>query len=242
MLGAWEIYRSGYQHIGGATAICENGGPYPYKSYYISTGHNGETCGSVFWIWVNSRLMQLAPSEEKYASEIEQSIFNIIGSCRDSLGNTRYHNRMQGIKEEGTCINTCCEVSSTMLISELPKYIYMEDELGVWLNLFVSSTIKTRKLRLETKTDFPYDCHVTIQVKEADEDEGCAHISIRIPSWAAGGTEIFINGESVCIGAPGSYVRLDRDWKCGDTVTVTVEGPDEDTAAPALEAFFKANL
>lgn len=30
--------------------------------------------------------------------------------------------------------------------------------------------------------------------------------------------------------------------KCGDTVTVTVEGPDEDTAAPALEAFFQANL
>lgn len=30
--------------------------------------------------------------------------------------------------------------------------------------------------------------------------------------------------------------------KCGDTVTVTVEGPDEDTAAPALEAFFQAHL
>lgn len=30
--------------------------------------------------------------------------------------------------------------------------------------------------------------------------------------------------------------------KCGDTVTVQVEGADEDVAAPALEAFFKANL
>lgn len=30
--------------------------------------------------------------------------------------------------------------------------------------------------------------------------------------------------------------------KCGDTVTVTVEGEDEETAAPAMEAFFKANL
>ena len=30
--------------------------------------------------------------------------------------------------------------------------------------------------------------------------------------------------------------------KCGDTVTVTVEGEDEDTAAPALEAFFKEHL
>ncbi len=30
--------------------------------------------------------------------------------------------------------------------------------------------------------------------------------------------------------------------KQGDTVKVTVEGPDEDTAAAAIEAFFKANL
>ncbi|MBQ2823128.1 MAG: HPr family phosphocarrier protein [Oscillospiraceae bacterium] len=30
--------------------------------------------------------------------------------------------------------------------------------------------------------------------------------------------------------------------KCGDTVTVTIEGPDEDTAAKEIEEYFKANL
>lgn len=30
--------------------------------------------------------------------------------------------------------------------------------------------------------------------------------------------------------------------KCGDTVNVTVEGADEDTAAAAMEEFFKSNL
>ena len=30
--------------------------------------------------------------------------------------------------------------------------------------------------------------------------------------------------------------------KCGDTVTVRIEGADEDTAAPALEKFFNENL
>lgn len=30
--------------------------------------------------------------------------------------------------------------------------------------------------------------------------------------------------------------------KCGDTVNVTVEGTDEETAAAAMEEFFKANL
>ena len=30
--------------------------------------------------------------------------------------------------------------------------------------------------------------------------------------------------------------------KCGDTVNVTVEGADEDTAAAAMEEFFKSNV
>ncbi len=30
--------------------------------------------------------------------------------------------------------------------------------------------------------------------------------------------------------------------KCGDTVNVTVEGTDEDTAAAAMEEFFKSNF
>lgn len=30
--------------------------------------------------------------------------------------------------------------------------------------------------------------------------------------------------------------------KCGDTVTVSAEGPDEDAAIAVLEAFFKQNL
>ena len=30
--------------------------------------------------------------------------------------------------------------------------------------------------------------------------------------------------------------------KCGDTVTVTIEGEDEDVCAPAIEEFFNANF
>jgi len=30
--------------------------------------------------------------------------------------------------------------------------------------------------------------------------------------------------------------------KCGDTVTITVEGADEEVAAATIEGFFKANL
>ena len=64
-LGAWEIFNGGYEQIGGSVAICEGGGPYPYGSLYITTGHVGETCGSVFWIFINQHLLQLFPDGKR---------------------------------------------------------------------------------------------------------------------------------------------------------------------------------
>jgi DUF1680 family protein len=86
--------------------------------------HTSETCGSVFWVNINEKLMHLYPDEEKYAAEIEKTIYNVIMAAQDSNGYIRYHNKLHDRKEEAKCINTCCEVSSTGLIGKLPEYLY----------------------------------------------------------------------------------------------------------------------
>jgi phosphocarrier protein len=47
-------------------------------------------------------------------------------------------------------------------------------------------------------------------------------------------------------GKPGDAKRIFAVMglavKCGNTITVKVDGPDEDTAAAAMEEFLKANL
>lgn len=215
LLGGWDIYADGYKHVGGATAICEADGPYPYRSYYLTTGHNGETCGSVFWVWINGRLLQLYPNEEKYAAQIEEAIFNILLSCRTQSGYTRYHNRMQGVKEAGCCANTCCEVSSTMLISELPRYIYMTDGDGAWVNLFIPSALCTGELHLKMETDFPRGGKVRLTVLES---RGEKTLRIRIPSWAGGEVVCRVNDEPFCKGTSSSYAQLRRCWAPGDVI------------------------
>ena len=42
--------------------------------------------------------------------------------------------------------------------------------------------------------------------------------------------------------APRMMSVMGLGVKCGDTLTVTVEGADEDAAAEAMQAFFQANL
>jgi DUF1680 family protein len=213
LLGGWEVYRDNYKHPGGATAICEADGPYPPKSYYLTSGHNGETCGSVFWIWINQRLMQLG-TEEKYAAEIEEAIVNVILACRDEKGHTRYHNRLHGKKEPGLNQNTCCEVSSTGLISSLPEYIFMDDDSGIYVNLFFSAEFEGKGRKLKLSSAFPLDGKVAIEILS----EGKFDLRVRIPVWA-GDIPLLLNGEAAQNGKQGTYVSIERVWKKGDTIS-----------------------
>jgi DUF1680 family protein len=190
-------------------------GPYPPKSYYITTGHNGETCGSVFWIWINHRLMQLYPGEEKYAGEIEEAVVNIMLACRTEGGHTRYHNRLQGRKEEGLNQNTCCEVSSTNLISSLPEYIYMTAPGMVYVNLFFDSALDHGGFRLRLETDFPRSGGVRLRIQSPGDYE----IRVRIPAWVPGDLPLLVNGKEALRARGGTYAALRRSWQEGDGIS-----------------------
>ncbi|MDR0669971.1 MAG: glycoside hydrolase family 127 protein [Treponema sp.] len=218
LLGAWDIYRDHYKHPGGATAICESDGPYPPDSYYLSTGHTGELCGGVFWIWTNDRLMRLFPGEEKYAAEIEESLFNVVMGCRDKKGHTTSHASLHGKKWSFTNENTCCEVSSTLLISSLPQYIYTINKTGLFVNLFVPSELETGPFRLRLETGFPLDGNVKLMVHSTGEFA----IRIRIPAWVNGDLDLTVTGGETITGSAGTYRELRRFWRDGDEITFTL--------------------
>ena len=218
--GGWDIYKNNFKHVGGATAICEGDGPYPPKSYYITTGHNGELCGSVFWVNVNSKLLQLYPTEEKYAAEIEESIYNVIMATQDSRGYKRYHNRLQSNKGDPGCKGTCCEVSSTGLIARLPELIYSTCVDGLYVNLYASSGITWAQggddVTLSTTTNFPFDPAVSMKISTPTPKP--MNIRIRVPSWAKGEMKV-VSGSDYASGTPGSYISLKRTWSDGDTIS-----------------------
>jgi len=224
VLGGWDIYKNNYKHVGGATAICESDGPYPPQSYYITTGHNGETCGSVFWIHVNQKLLQVFPDQEKFTAEIEESIYNIIMAAQEKNGFIRYHNRLQGNKEKAICQNSCCEVSSTALIAQIPELIYMITRESIYINLYASSAIIWNKddthVTLVLKTDFPYDPNVSITINASSSV--LLNILVRVPYWAKQPMTIFINEKAFKIGIPGSYISLERIWSDRDTIRFTL--------------------
>ncbi len=217
--GRWKIYRDNFEHVGGTAAICE-GATYPPKSYFLTRQCAGETCGSVFWININSKLLQVYPDSEAYAAEIEKSIYNVLLACQDGRGYVRYHNFLHGKKDAATCSNTCCEVSSTAAFAKLPEYVYSISPDGIYVNLFAASSIAWQcgggRAALTQHADFPFSPNVRLVVDAAPE--GPLSIHVRVPSWATADMPVLVNSRLAGRGNPGSYLAIRRVWKPGDEI------------------------
>ncbi len=210
LLGGWDIYRRYYKHLGGDAAICESNGPYYPGTYQMDIGCTGETCGSVFWVWINAELCQLFPDDVRFAAEIEENLFNSVSSFTTEECLTRYHNRLQGTKEEGWGSGICCEVMSTLMLADLPQYVYAANEDGIWINQYLPCRVRNSLLEFDLQADL-HGAQITLSSAPKRE----VSLKLRIPTWAENVT-CFVNGETVETNR--DFVGLTRVWKRGDTV------------------------
>ncbi len=222
VLGGWELYHTQWQHIGGAISICEMFS-YPPKTAFLNL-RNGENCGSSFWISLNHALHQLYPTDEKYANEIEKSIYNVLLANQDGAAGIRYHTNLNGRKEIGTAQDTCCEGQGTRQFGSLPEYIYSLDKAGIYVNLYANATLTWRQgtppITLKMVTEFPFQAAVSMHISAPEPST--ATIRLRIPQWAAAETPVYINGTHAGTGKPGTYLALHRIWAQGDIITFTL--------------------
>jgi hypothetical protein len=223
-LGGWRAYRDSFKHVGGATAIMESHDHCPPKSYFLTRTAIGETCGGVFWIDVNHRLLRLFPGQEAYAAEIEEQLFNVILAAQDETGRIRYHNLLHGRKRRAARQNACCEVSATGLISRVPELVFSVAADAIFVNLYARATLATRigddAVGLAMDTAFPFEPDVRLSLSLARPRAFA--IVLRVPSWAIAETAILVNGIEVARGEPGAYVPVARQWQDGDRVALTL--------------------
>ncbi|MDR0385148.1 MAG: glycoside hydrolase family 127 protein, partial [Prevotellaceae bacterium] len=62
---------------------------------------------------------------------------------------------------------------------------------------------------------------------------------IRVPGWATGPREIFVNGKKQVAGTPGTYITLDRKWKSRDEIRFTLPMGFRLTKYAGIEKGFK---
>lgn len=225
VLGAWDLYHDHWEHVGGSIAITEFS-EFPPDSYRLLAqapfDETGELCGSAFWIKLNQRLHLLFPGEEKYVTEIEKSIYNVVLANQVNTQGFDYHARLVGRKGDQmvtTCTNSCCEGQGTRIVGSLPEYIYSTASDGIYLNLFQNASIEWQHggvpVHVTMASDFPKSGKVALTFSAADSVEMTLHV--RVPSWLEGNINVEVNGQHFT-GAPGTYLPLKRTWTDGDMV------------------------
>ena len=83
----------------------------------------------------------------------------------------------------------------------------------------VSTTIRGMPLALLIDTDYPFKGLVRITLKPASPIN--FPLQLRIPGWAEGAT-LAVNGKEGKAPTPNSFASVERSWRSGDVVTLTL--------------------
>ncbi len=95
------------------------------------------------------------------------------------------------------------------------------------IELYAEASLETelpsgQAVRLTTRTRYPWDSMVEIEVESA----GDFGVFLRIPAWCEEGSSLEVTGESY-IKPPvaGSYLEIRREWQAGDKINLRLPMP-----------------
>ena len=127
----------------------------------------------------------------------------------------------------------CCTGTGVEEFAKTQDTIYFRDAQGVYVNLFIASEANwpEKSLKLTQSTNFPESDRTVLTVSAKQPTDLAIHV--RVPYWAEKGFAITVNGEPSKIAAKaGTYAKVERLWKDGDKVEVTLPMQLHIDAAP----------
>jgi len=198
--------------------------PYQLGAEWRQDANHQECCCSYNMLKLTRHLFSWAP-DEKYIAYYERNLFNHrLGTIQPDTGNTTYFLSMAPGAWKTLATDDasfwCCTGTGMEEFAKLSDTIYFHDDKNLYVNLFIASNLdwSERGLVLEQATKFPSEPKVTLTVRRAPA--GRLPIHLRIPAWSPD-ARVSINGKPLdVIAEPGSYMKISRTWKTGDTVVL----------------------
>lgn len=201
-----------------------------------------ETCAAIASIMWNWRLL-LATGERRFADLIERTLFNgfLSGLSHDGQ---RYFYVNPLLSRVGTgrpewygC--ACCPPNVMRLLASLGHYIATSDQTGLQIHQYAPARIDigletAGRVALRLETAYPWQGDVRLIV----EEPGAAPwaLSLRLPGWCEA-PSLRVNGEPAGPHAANGYALLERAWRAGDAVELSLTMPPRLTVAhPRVDA------
>ena len=184
-----------------------------------------ETCVTVTWIKLCYKLLCLT-KDPKWADQIEIALYNALLSAMTPGGEWwSYYSPLVGERVPSACQQadaglSCCVASGPRALLLTPQWAVMQDDQSVYVNLYsqgrASVSLDQGQVTLEQKTLYPKEGNVVITIgMDLPLEFG---LNLRIPKWSEQ-TKLLVNGEAIEV-SPGSYARIDREWRDGDQIEI----------------------
>ncbi|HVT83104.1 MAG TPA: beta-L-arabinofuranosidase domain-containing protein [Phycisphaerae bacterium] len=236
-LSLWDnIMNKKYYITGGIGSgeTSEGFGP----NYSLRNNAYAESCSGSGQLFFNYNL-NLAYHDAKFVDQYEETLYNAILGDTDLKGTVfNYTNPLDsngGRTAWHTC--PCCVGNIPRTLLQLPTWTYAMGNDGIYMNLFVGSTMTVNKfmgtsVEMVQKTDYPWDGKVALTVNPKESKTFTLHV--RVPNRATSelykGTPevkgikgLSVNGELIANPViENGYALINRAWKAGDKVAFEV--------------------
>lgn len=229
-LNAWQDIVQNRLYITGAASY----GELFHDNYDLPNVSNvGETCVTVTWLQFNAQLLRLT-GEARFAEQLEHVVLNqLFGAQRCDGSAWGYYVQMEGKKPYSSTLDGhCCLSSGPRGVALIPTFAWTTDAEGVVINLYDAGTASLNlrdqtPVGLKVDTLYPGNDHVRVTIDTHQKKP--FSIKLRIPAWcmnSAGqaNATVLVNGKKQAMEcAADGYVRLQRTWKKGDRVDLTLK-------------------
>lgn len=208
--------------------------------YYLPESAYLETCASIGAGFFSERMNEME-ADGKYMDEFERIIYNNLLSGVSLNGDQYFYENPlvgNGNKRWSWHDCPCCPPMILKMVGALPRYIYGFDGSDIYVNLFIGSEaalkIKGENVLIRQTTGYPWKGDIRLEVDPHGEKSFA--IKVRIPGWAekkenpfglyqsdVSGTPILkVNGKSIAINPQSGYATINRKWKKGDVIELTL--------------------
>jgi DUF1680 family protein len=221
----WDRVVNNHSYVTGGHCDHEYFGPPDTLRNRLSE-NTTETCNVYNMLKLSRHLFEWDVSAE-VADFYERALFNhILSSQHPQNGKVIYNLSLEmgGFKvyQEPEWF-TCCVGTGMETHAKYPANIYYHNDEELFVSQFIASQLfwKEKQVTMVQKTKFPEEqgTHLEIQCKQPTQFD----LKIRYPYWAQSGINIFINGKPEKIKSdPGSFISINRTWKDGDEVKVSM--------------------
>ena len=205
-------------------------------NYSLRNNAYCESCSSCGLIFFQYKL-NLAYHDAKYADLYEETMYNALLGATDLEGKVfNYTNPLIDGRRTSWHACPCCVGNIPRTLLMVPTWTYVKGEDGLYVNLFIGSTINVEKVagtdvQMVQKTDYPWsgDISITVNPKESKRFT----VYVRVPDRhtsdlyspspeVRGLKSLAVNGQKLNPTIERGYAVITRDWKAGDKIDLVL--------------------